>query len=157
MFLQVLDAGGAVQRSVALTTGAFVTESVSVAMLGTDAVVAWTLRGADGTFRLRRVNLETGVAGPPTVIAGFGYEVSQASLRSRSRWARGGDADEHADGGAHRGRAHRTCAHVARGVVCDRRVGAGRTSADRGARRQGTFGVGWADETPVPMQNDGEV
>jgi hypothetical protein len=80
VYLQVLDAGGALVRSVALTTGAFVSESVSVAILGGDAIVAWTQRGPDGTFRLRRVNLDTGVAGPPAVIGGFGFDVSQASI-----------------------------------------------------------------------------
>jgi Fe2+ transport system protein FeoA len=150
VYLQILDGSGALQRSVELTTGAFVSESVSVAMMGADAVVAWTNRGVDGTFRLRRVNVATGAAGPLAVIGGFGFDVSQASIA----------ADR--DG---------LVAAMRTNTPMGPRIAVGRVGpalvlreglsaiAPSGpgeqvriiGRGDGTFGVTWADETPSPM------
>jgi hypothetical protein len=150
VFLQILDANGALQRSVQLTTGAFVSEAVSVALLGTDAVVSWTARNADGTFRLRRVNLETGVAGPAAVIEGFGFDVSQASIAP--------DRDGLVA-------AMRTTTPMGARVAVARigpaltlREGLSAIAASGPGdqvrivgRGDGTFGVAWADETSAPM------
>jgi Fe2+ transport system protein FeoA len=150
VFLQVLDANGALQNSVQLTTGAFVSEAVSVALMGTDAVVSWTARNADGTFRLRRVNLDTGMAGPEMVIAGFGFDVSQASIAP--------DRDGLVA-------AMRTTTPMGARVAVGRigpslmlREGLSAIAPSGPgdqvrivARGDGTFGVAWADETPMPM------
>jgi hypothetical protein len=150
VFLQILDASGALQNSVQLTTGAFVSEAVSVALMGTDAVVSWTARNADGTFRLRRVSLDTGTAGPEMVIAGFGFDVSQASIAP--------DRDGLVA-------AMRTTTPMGARVAVGRigpslmlREGLSAIAASGPgdqvrivARGDGTFGMAWADETPMPM------
>lgn len=150
VFLQILDASGALQSSVPLTTGAFVSEAVSVALMGTDAIVSWTARNADGTFRLRRVNLDTGAAGPEMVIAGFGFDVSQASIAP--------DRDGLVA-------AMRTTTPMGPRVAVGRigpsltlREGLSAIAASGPgdqvrivARGDGTFGMAWADETPMPM------
>lgn len=151
LFVQVLDGGGALTRSIPLTMGAFITDAVAISYLGTDVVVAWTLRGADGTFRLRRVNLDTGMAGPETVISGFGYEVSQTALAA--------DRDGLVA-------AMRTSTPMGPRVAVAR-IGPALTLreglssiAESGpgdqvrivGRGDGTFGVAWADENPSPMR-----
>jgi hypothetical protein len=149
-FLMVLDAAGALQRTVQLTTGAFLTEAISVALLGTDAVVAWTDRRPEGTLRLRRVNVETGVAGPISIVPGFGFDVSQAAIAT--------DRDGLAV-------AFRTTTPMGPRISVGRigptlalREGASAIApAGPGdqvrivARGDGTFGIAWADETSVPM------
>jgi Fe2+ transport system protein FeoA len=150
VFLQILDANGALQRSVQLTTGAFVSEAVSVALMGGDAVVSWTMRNVDGTFRLRRVNLDTGAAGPEMVIPGFGFDVSQASIAP--------DRDGLVA-------AMRTITPMGPRIAVGR-IGPSLTLreglsaiAPSGpgeqvrivSRGDGTFGVAWADETSMPM------
>lgn len=154
LFVQVLDAGGALTRSIPITMGTYITDSVSLAYLGTPAaevVISWTVRGADGTFRLRKVNLDTGSAGPETVISGFGYDVSQASIAP--------DRDGLVA-------AMRTTTPMGPRVAVAR-IGPALTLreglssiAESGpgdqvritGRGDGTFGVAWADENPSPMR-----
>ncbi|MBL8684445.1 MAG: hypothetical protein JNK05_35050 [Myxococcales bacterium] len=150
VFLQILDGSGAVQRSVQLTTGAFVSESVSVAVLGTDAIVAWTNRGVDGTFRLRRVNLDTGVAGPPSVIREFGFEVSQSSI-AVDRDGLVAAMRINTPMGARIAVARVGPALVLReGLSAIAPASAGEQVRIVG-RGDGTFALTWADETPTPM------
>jgi hypothetical protein len=150
VFLVILDAGGVVQRTVQLTTGAFVTESVSVALMGADAVVAWTDRQPAGTLRLRRVNLETGAAGPLSVVPELGFDVSQAAIAV--------DRDGLAA-------VFRTVTpmgprvSVARlGPTLALREGSSPIAPSGPgdqvrivSRGDGTFGIAWADETSSPM------
>lgn len=150
VFLQILDGSGAMQRSVQLTTGAFVTESVSVTVLAGDAIVAWTNRGADGTFRLRRVNVATGVAGPTSVIREFGFDVSQASI-APDRDGLVAAMRVNTPMGARIAVARIGPALVLReGLSAIAPSGPGEQVRIVG-RGDGTFGVTWADETPMPM------
>jgi hypothetical protein len=149
-FLMILDAAGALQRTVQLTTGAFLSEAVSVALLGTDAVVAWTDRRPEGTLRLRRVNLETGAAGPLAIVPEFGFDVSQAAIAP--------DRDGLVV-------AFRTNTPMGPRVSVGR-IGPALTLREGASaiapsgpgeqvrivsRGDGTFGLAWADETSTPM------
>ncbi len=148
--LLALNANGTVARTIALTMGAHVSESVSVSVLGTDAVVAWTERRADGTLRARRANLDTGVMGPEVVVPEVGLEISQVGIAPDANGVVAVFRALNMMGGS--------IAIARLGPTLALREGVSRVGAGSAgdairviAKGDGTFGVGWADETMMPM------
>ncbi|MDP3275381.1 MAG: hypothetical protein Q8Q09_09320 [Deltaproteobacteria bacterium] len=149
--LVTLNPDGTVVRTVPLTTSAFVSEPVAVTLLGGDAIVAWTERTAQSTLKLRRVNLTTGIAGPLVHVPEVGFEISQVGLElDRDGVVVAFRAPTMLGGSIAIARLGPTLA-LREGVsrVAPGGPGDAVTVASRG---DGTFGVAWADEVPMPMR-----
>ncbi len=145
-----LNPDGSVARRIPLTMGALVSESVSIAVLGTDAVVAWTERRANGTLRARRVNLDTGAMQPEVVVPEVGLEISQVGVARDLDGVVVSFRALNMMGGS--------IAMARLGPALALREGVSRVAAGTAgdavrvtAKGDRTFGVGWADETGMPM------